>query len=719
VALVAMSGALLSTHWYRVAGLRPRLRPHLRLFRHRYRGERWFVLRDPASGRSHRFTPGARLILNGMDGSFSVAQLWAAAQRQLGERAPTQDELIALLGQLHSADLMQCDVTPDAAELFERAQQQQRVKSRQAFGNPMSLKFSLVDPDRWLSRLVPWLRPVWNRWGLLAWLALVLPAAVAALVHRADLAENIADRVLAGHNLLLLGLLFPLIKVLHELGHGIAVRMRGGEVHDMGLMLLVFMPVPYVDASSASTFRSKYERALVGAAGMMVELTLAALAMGLWLLVEPGLVRSLAFNVMLVAGVSTLVFNGNPLLRYDGYFILADLSETPNLAARANRCWGYAAERWLFGLADAEPPASTRAERLWLMAYALASFGYRMLVSAAIILFIAGEFFVIGVLLALWAALAMLVLPLGRVVQQLLRNPRLAPVRQRAIGVSAGLLLALLAVLTLLPLPLRTLTEGVLWLPEQAIVRAGGNGFQAQFLVPPGSLVHRGDALAQAVDPMLAAQRRVALARVAELQASVDAQFVSDRTEAEITREQLAREQAALAALDERVAALIVLSPSDGRFIVPRAADQAGRFHHKGDLLAYVVDPLQPQVRVVVPQGEVDLVSLATRTVTLRRASKPDEEISGQVLRELPGASADLPSRALASGGGGALVADPRDDKGLRTLQRSFQIDIALPADGLSLYGGRVFVRFDHPPEPLAAQAWRGLRQLFLSRFHV
>jgi len=85
-----MSGALLSTHWYRVAGLRPRLRPHLRLFRHRYRGERWFVLRDPASGRSHRFTPGARLILNGMDGSFSVAQLWAAAQRQLGERAPTR-----------------------------------------------------------------------------------------------------------------------------------------------------------------------------------------------------------------------------------------------------------------------------------------------------------------------------------------------------------------------------------------------------------------------------------------------------------------------------------------------------------------------------------------------------------------------------------------------------------------------------------------------------
>jgi putative peptide zinc metalloprotease protein len=714
-----MSGVLLSTHWYRVAGLRPRLRPHLRLFRHRYRQERWFVLRDPASGKSHRFTPGARLILNGMDGNFSVAELWAAAQRQLGERAPTQDELIALLGQLHSADLMQCDVSPDAAELFERSQQQTKAKSRQAYGNPMSLKFSLVDPDRWLAWAVPLMRPIWNRWGLGAWLALVIPAAIAALVHRADLSENIADRVLAGHNLLLLGLLFPLIKVLHELGHGIAVRMGGGEVHDMGVMLLVFMPVPYVDASSATTFRSKWQRALVGAAGMMVELALAALAMGVWLLVEPGLVRSLAFNVMLVAGVSTLVFNGNPLLRYDGYFILADLSETPNLAARATRCWGYLCERYLFGMAEAEPPASTRGERLWLLAYSAASFSYRMLVSVAIVLFIAGEFFFIGVVLALWAGFAMLVLPLGRTLLQLGRNPRLSAVRGRAVGVSAALLGLLLIVVLAVPMPLRTQTEGVLWLPEQSLVRAGGNGFHTRFLVAPGSMVKQGEALAQALNPSLTAQRAVAVARVAELQASVDAQFVSDRTEAEITRQQLVREQAALRSLDERLAALIATSPSAGRFIVPRAADMDGRFHRKGELLGYVVDPLHPQVRVVVPQGEVDLVSRDTRDVLLRRVSSPEQVIQGQVLRVLPGGSADLPSKALATSGGGALAVDPRDEKGLRTLQRSFQIDIALPPDGQSLFGGRVFVLFEHPPEPLAAQAWRGVRQLFLSRFHV
>ncbi len=714
-----MAGTLLSMHWYRVAGLKPALRSHLKLHRHRYRGERWFVLRDPASGRSHRFTAGARLVLNGMDGQTPVADLWAAAQRRLGESAPTQDELIGLLGQLHSADLMQCDVPPDADELFQRGQEHQRTKARQSYGNPMALKVPLFDPDRLLERLAPLLRPVWNQWGFIGWLLLVLAGITAALANRAELVENVADRVLAAHNLLLLAVIFPLLKALHELGHGIAVKMGGGEVHEMGVMMLVFLPVPYVDASASSTMRSKYERAVVGAAGMMVELALAALAMAVWLLVEPGFVRALAFNVMLVAGISTLVFNANPLLRYDGYFILADLSETPNLAQRANRCVGYLLERWLFRVEQPEPPAATLGERVWLLSYAVASFGYRMLVSLAIIVFIAAEYFFIGVLLAMWAAATMLVVPVGRTVGQLVRGPRLAAVRGRAVGLSTALLVLALAVFLFLPLPLRTQTEGVLWLPEQSLVRAGGNGYLAQLLVQPGSVVKRGEPLVASSNPALSAQRRVSAAKVDELQARVDAQFVTARADAEVTRQELAREQGALAVLDERLAALVTVSPTDGRFVVPRAVDQDGRYHRKGELLGYVVDPLQPLVRVVVTQGDAELVRGATRELALRRADRPEQVITGHVLRELPAGSSDLPSRALAPGGGGTVAVDPRDDKGVRGLQRSFQLEVALPPDGLALYGGRVHVRFEHPPEPLAAQLWRPLRQLLLGRFQV
>ena len=131
---------------------------------------------------------------------------------------------------------------------------------------------------------------------------------------------------------------------------------HGGEVHEMGIMLLVLAPIPYVDASAAGAFRNKWRRALVGAAGMLVELFLAAIAMAAWVMVEPGLVRSVAFNVLFVAGASTLLFNGNPLLRYDGYYVLADLIEIANLGNRSNQYWQWLAKRYLFGVKSVERP---------------------------------------------------------------------------------------------------------------------------------------------------------------------------------------------------------------------------------------------------------------------------------------------------------------------------------------------------------------------------
>jgi putative peptide zinc metalloprotease protein len=202
-----------------------------------------------------------------------------------------------------------------------------------------------------------------GRAGAAVWLLVVLPALLLLPSQWAELGGNLSDRVLQADNLLLIGLIFPLIKALHEMGHASANHAAGGEVHDMGVMLLVLMPVPYVDASSANVLRSRWARARIGAAGMIVELFIAALAFYVWMLVEPGLLRAVCFNVMLVAGVSTLVFNGNPLLRYDAYYILADLVELPNLAAQSARYWGYLIKRHLLRLRDEISPATTRAER--------------------------------------------------------------------------------------------------------------------------------------------------------------------------------------------------------------------------------------------------------------------------------------------------------------------------------------------------------------------
>jgi putative peptide zinc metalloprotease protein len=714
-----MAGPLLSSNWYRVAALKPRLRPHARIQRHRYRGQVWFVLQDPASGRAHRFTPAARLIVNGMDGSRSVGALWEIANRKLGDSAPSQDELIHLLGQLHSSDLLQCDVSPDVAELFDRAQRQDRQRIRRSIGNPMAVKLPLLDPDRILTRALPFVRPLWSWWGVAFWVAVVVPALLLIPPHWSDLTEGVADRVFAVDNLLMLWVLFPLIKALHEFGHGIAAKAGGGEVHDIGIMLLVLMPVPYVDASSSSLFRSKYERAIVGAGGMLVELFIAAIAFYVWLLAEPGTVRALAFNIMLIAGVSTLLFNGNPLLRYDAYYILADLIEIPNLASRSMRYLGYLFERYAFGARDAEAPEASAGEKAWFVFYGIASFLYRMFIVAAIVLFIAGEFFVIGVILAIWAVVAMVVVPVGKTINHLATSPRLARHRRRVLAVSGGLLALVAIFIFLVPVPFRSQTQGVVWLPEQSIVRAGANGFLARILVKPGTRVSPGEPLIESVDPALTAEISGGEARVAELQAQYDNYFVTDRVKAQIAREVLEREQAALARARQKAAELIARAQIAGVFTVPKAVDLPGRFFRKGELIAYVIEPGQPLARVIVPQGEVDVVRLATREVKVRHSDRIGEVVQARIVRQVPGGSDQLPSRALAHEGGGTVAVDPRDPKGTTSIERVFQLEIEFASPPRGLYGGRVYVRFDHQPEPLAQQWYRGIRRLFLTRFNV
>ena len=710
-----------SSLWYRVAALRPRLVARARLHRHRYRDRVWYLLQDPASGRVHRFTPAARLVLAAMDGQRSVRELWAIASAKLGDEAPTQDELIQLLGQLHGADLLATDVPPDALELFDRGQREARAKRRRSWVNPMAIRLPLWDPGRFLDRHAHGCRALWSCAAGLLWLALVLPAALMLPAHWGELTGNLSDRVLQADNLLLMALVFPLLKLLHELGHASATRAAGGEVHDMGVMLLVLMPVPYCDASAANVLRSRWQRALIGAAGMTVELFIAALAFYAWLLVEPGLVRALCFNVIFIAGISTLVFNGNPLLRYDAYYILADLIELPNLAAQSARYWGYLLQKHVLRLRDLVSPAQTAAERGWFGVYGLASAGYRSFVSLAIALFIGSHFFFIGVVLALWTLAMLTAAPLFKAVKVLSAMPEVRERRSRVLATLAAIGVLLFVAVAVVPLPNRTVAQGVVWLPEQAIVRAGAPGFFRRFETAPGGLVEPGTALARSVDPALDAEQRLQQARVDELGASYAVEFVADRARAEIVREQWLHAQATLVRAQQRAQGLLVVAATAGRFTVPQANDLPGRHLQQGAVIGYVLGETRPVVRVVLDQAAVDEVTSSTRRVEVRRASEPGQSWPGRIVRQVPGGRDEVPSQALTTAGGGLVATDPRDPKGQRTLDRVFQLDVEVEAlAGQALrYGERVHLRFTHPPAPLATQAWPPLRRLFLRHFDV
>ena len=715
-----MSQSLYSPSWYRVAELKPRLRSHLEIHRHHYRGELWYVLQDHSSGRFQRFTPSAYLLIGLMDGRHSVQELWEAGRARMGENAPTQEEVIRLLSQLHAVNALQTDVVPDTAEMLKRFEKQRYGKLKQNLRSPLFMRFSLLDPERILNLFLPLARPVFSWFGAVIWLAVVGYGVFLAGLHWPQLTENITDRVLAPSNLVILWLTFPFLKAFHEFGHAFAVKVRGGEVHEMGIMLLVFNPIPYVDASAASAFRNKRERALVGAAGMIAELFIAALALLLWTSVEPGPVRAVAFNVILIAGVSTLLFNGNPLLRYDAYYILSDLLEIPNMGPRGIRYIGYLFQRYLLFAKDAEPPVSAPGERVWFVVYTIAAFFYRIFIFTSIILFVASKFFFIGVLMACWGIFNMFVMPVGKIVKFLATSPKLRRRRAWAIGTSLLVLSGVVALIILAPVPLGTRAQGVIWIPEQAFVRAGTDGFVDRLAIESGSSVDAGDPVVLCSDPFLSAEIRVLVARLRELAAVYNTRMVSDRVQAKITLEEIRQVEAELADTRRRADDLTIRSAVDGIIMIPMAGDLPGRFVRRGELLGYVLNRSAMIARVVVNQADVDFVRQKTLDVKVRFPEEIAKKRPALLLREVPAATDQLPSRTLSQEGGGEIAIDPRDMPGIKAFQKFFLFDILLPPpEGVYNVGGRVYVRFDHGREALAYRWYRSIRQLFLRRFNV
>jgi putative peptide zinc metalloprotease protein len=488
----------------------------------------------------------------------------------------------------------------------------------------------------------------------------------------------------------------------------------------MGLLFLVGIPIPYVDASSAAAFPEKGRRMAVGAAGIAVELGLASLALLVWLAVEPGLLREAASHVLWIGAISTLLFNGNPLLRFDGYYVLADALEIPNLASRSQRYLGWWVLHRLFGVARVRNPAHAPGEAKWLACYGVASFLYRTAVLLGIALFLASRFFVAGVALAIYALLTQMAWPLLRHAGFLLSDPRLAERRRRALAVSLGLGVALPVLALALPAPSRTLAEGVIWPPPGSEVRAGADGFVAGLVAPADGRVAPGELLLETRDETLEARVAVADARLRELRARHLAEQSEDRVRAEILREELASAAAELARLRDQQGAGVVRSPGGGRF-VPVTPDLAGRYVRQGELLGWVLEAAElTTARVVVAQDEVARIRERTRAVALRLSRDPARVIPARLEREVPAATNQLPSAALGALAGGRFAIDRSDPEGLHAAETIFQLDLGFDANaGVPEMGGRVLARFDHGWEALGLQLWRGLRGLLLARLGV
>ncbi len=706
-----MAENLFSPSWYRVTGLKPRLRSHARIHRHNYRDQLWYVLQDPSSGKFHRFRPAAYHLIGLMDGERTVDEIWELGNKQLGDEAPTQEETIQFLGQLHAADVLRCDVPPDCVELFQRHQKQQRQKWKQRLTHPLAVRIPLFDPYRILTRWLPFVRPLFGWLGAAVWLTVVVTGLVLAGVHWSDLTENVVDKALTPRNLFMLWLIYPVVKALHEFGHACFTHAWGGKVREMGIMLLVFFPVPYVDSSSAYGFSDRKRRMLVSAAGIMVELFLASIALLVWVNTDSGALHDMAFDVVIIGGLSTVIFNANPLLRFDGYYILSELIQIPNLGKRSQQYLGYLFKHHVLAIPGLQSPVTARGEKKWLFSYGIGAGIYRVFITLFIAFWVASKFFIVGFLLALWAIIVQMIYPTLKNFYLLFPIARQAN-RLDRLGIVVSIFLIVFTVSLLVPAGNSTYAEGVVSLPENAYIRAGTDGIVSRIVRQDGSRVEPGVTVLLLENIELETRHDILLARLEEARARHKDAFLQDRTQFESLKAKVLT----LEAVEFQLSSLQVTSAVPGVVCLPLAGDLPGRYVSRGEVIGYIADLDQVTAQVVVHQSDIDRVRRQSQTIKVKLSSRPGETHTATLIRELPQAIDRLPSRLLGSGAGGDVAVDARDEYGVQTISNIFQVEISLPAKIASgkYLGQRIYVRFIHEPESLGNQILSWLRQILL-----
>ncbi len=602
------SPSVFSSHWYRISELNPSLKSHVSVVRHVYRDEVWYILQDGASVKQHRLNEFSYAVVGRMTGKQSVQNIWEQVVDVYGDLAPSQPYVIALVGKLHQAELIRTEVTPNVAELF-RSRDERSKKELKGKLNPFAFRVGLFDPDSLLEASSRYAQFFFKSWAVLLWVIVTIVALTQVASSWSEIKIYGSAHLLSPRMLLVMWFVYPLLKALHEFSHGLALKVWGGHSHDFGITLMLLMPVPYIDCSSAATFVDKHRRIAVSLIGIAVEVLVACLALFVWIYAADGLVREIAFALMFIGGFSTVLFNANPLMKFDGYHALADWVEIPSLAQRSQQYLDYKIKTVLMGGKEVQEPSHSAHERSWLTGYGIAAYVYKFIISFGIIQWLLGVSVVLAVAVASWFVLALLLLPLGKLAWYAWRSPEVRRSRMRALACASGLVFLVAFGLFGLQIPHVTSAQGVVWLPDDARVRAQNEGFIARVLVRDGAVVKRGDVLMELEDPNLDAEQLKLAARLTGLQANHFSAMVKSPAQGALIAEDMARTEAEIARLDQRRGELQVVARSNGKLILPQADNLVGKFALRGTMLAHVVPNNEWQVRVVLPQQDVDFDS--------------------------------------------------------------------------------------------------------------
>ncbi len=673
------------------------LREDLEVSRHVFRGEVSYVVRDPMTFQSQRLSLEDYEIFVRIQAGEALSTIFARLVEEERLEPASEEQFYQFVLMLHRLGFLRLPISDDKA-LYQRYQARQRARRKEKLFGFLFLRLPLWNPDAFLGRTIYLARPFFSTGAYVLWAALCTAAGFVAFQHAGDLVQPIHG-VLVAKNLPLLIATLIVLKVIHEFGHAFACKHYGGHVPEMGAYLIVFTPCAYVDASACWGFPRKRQRLMVCAAGMYVESFCAAIAVLVWAATGPSLINSIAYNVIFLAGVVTVLFNANPLMRYDGYYILSDWLEIPNLRQRSAHHVLNGLKRLFLGVQQRDD-RETFGLRWILFGYGYAAGLYRVALLLTIAGVLATKFKAAGMavgVLFLGAAAATVARKLTR---YLWHAEETAAVRVRAISLGMLVFIVLPAAVFWLPLGGQVLTAGVVSAEHEVVIRPRTAGFVERIEVIPGSTVLAGDAVAtiQSDAPgeaILEAQAGLTASRI-----RVDALRVKDRSRIEQEQARAAMYQAALQKAVEDQEGLAMFAPVDGRIVESLNASALGRYLQVGEPVAMLTAGAT-RIRTVVSEEQLARTHiLVGDRIEFRLAAAPSKPLETRIVRILPSGSREITLPSLTQSGTQDI---PVDQLSAAAQQPYFEVVLeVIERDGLDLrYGMTGYALFSAQHEPI------------------
>jgi putative peptide zinc metalloprotease protein len=692
-----------------------RRRPDLVARRIEYQGIGSWVIKDPVGLKYHRLHAEQYSVLCLLDGTRNLEQIREELLRVHPTLHVTLSDVQRLLTDLHQKGLLQTLRFGQGAALLKHHRKERRQRIWNAVRNILYLRLPGWDPERtlaWLHDYAAWLfRP----WVVTLCVSLVLASLALVMTEFAEFRSRLPEfhTFFAWPNLIYLWLTVSATKILHEFGHGLSCKHYGGECHQMGLMLLVFSPALYCDVSDAWMMRNKWHRIIIGGAGMYVETVLSGIAIFVWWNTNPGLLHYLCLNVFFVSTVSTVIFNANPLMRYDGYFMLADFLEIPNLRPKADKMLSERFAWYCLGVEQQPDPFMPDTGRFWFEIFAVAAGIYRWVILFGITIFLYRvlkpyDLQSIGATLAV-ASLAAIVGNLVYTVYQIVTAPRTDPLDYRKMGISGSVLAIVVIAALAIPLPLHEETAFLIEPTDVAKVYASTPGRVSEVFVEPGSHVTKGQLLVRMTNDEKEQKRR-ALEMDRKLQLKdVDLDHaLEDQAKEQVDKDRLNGIEKQLKDKERELALLEIRAPCDGVVVAPPRVAEPSRDDVRRQLSRWYGTPLDPQtfgcyltertpILAIAPsatcdailyidQGDRDDFSVG-QEVQIKLEHISDRTYYGTI-KEISGRESEVAPESLSNKAGGELQTVPDKQGHERLTSSAYQATVSLEGDTELLRSG-------------------------------